>query len=482
LFRRQWTGSERLTYPLLFIPLEVTGAQRMVGATTGFFRNPYAWVGFGIAAGFNCLSILHAYFPAMPSIPWHVRLDGQWNEGWLRYMRPLGFAFSLEMWGLAYLVSGDVLLTTWLGYFVMKGIKVVGLSAGYRGAGFPFFQEVSSGGYVAMAVSLIWVARPHFRDVWRKIWHGGDGNEPLPYRWLALGLIVGSVAMVAFWVHAGLNPVLPAASLLTTYIFTLVAARVRAQAGPPVVWCHPYGYDQRMPLQLLGSRFIKRLGGAHSVALFGSMFWIGRTAFPHMTAQYFVDGFRLAGHAKAKRSHMAGIMLLACAVALAITYWFHLTVGYRYGQALIGSRSGERVIGWGFVWSRGQYSLLRSATDHPQGPDFVRLAFYAGGFLVTTLLSLARVRLSRFPFHPLGFLLATLYGDWTPYWFPFLVAWTAQRVLLRYGGLKLYRKWVPLFLGLALGHVLLGGFLWRIVMGYFIDPTIQKRYLMNLGG
>ncbi len=88
---------------------------------------------------------------------------------------------------------------------------------------------------------------------------------------------------------------LPTVFLLSTYIFTLVAARVRAQAGPPVVWCHPYGYDQRMPLQLLGSRFIKRLGGEHSVALFGSMFWIGRTAFPHMTGQYFVDGFRLAG-------------------------------------------------------------------------------------------------------------------------------------------------------------------------------------------
>ena len=50
------------------------------------------------------------------------------------------------------------------------------------------------------------------------------------------------------------------------------------------------------------------------------------------------------------------------------------------------------------------------------------------------------------------------------YWFPFLFAWTAQRVLLRYGGLQLYRRCVPLFLGMALGHILIGGFVWRIVM------------------
>ncbi len=482
LFRRQWTESERLTYPMLFIPLEVTGISTASAAVQGFFRNPYALAGLAVAAAINALNIAHAYVPAIPSIPWHVRIDANWTEGWLRFVPPLSLTCAFEMWGLAYLVSGEVLLTTWSLHFLMKAIKVIGMSAGYRAAGFPFFQEVSAGGFVAMAVSLVWVARPHLREVWRQVQTGEKSNEALPYRWLVFGLAAGTVVMVLFWVQAGLKPVLPAVSLLTTYVFALVAARVRAQAGPPIVWCHPYGYDQRMPLDLMGSRYVRGLGGDRAIALFGSMFWIGRTAFPHMTGQYFADGFRLTDFGHVRRSHMAGLMLLVCAVALGIAYWFHLAVGYRYGQALIGSRSGEQVLGWGFIWSHGQYSLVRSAMDHPQGPDLLRTGFYGGGFLFTLLLAHLRVRLSQFPFHPLGFLLATLYGDFTPYWFPFLFAWTAQRVLLRYGGLPLYRRCVPLFLGLALGHILIGGFVWRIVMNYFIDPSISMRYVLNLGG
>jgi len=41
---------------------------------------------------------------------------------------------------------------------------------------------------------------------------------------------------------------------------------------------------------------------------------------------------------------------------------------------------------------------------------------------------------------------------------------------------------VPAFLGLFLGHALVGGVLWRIIINYFIDPTISYRYYLNLGG
>ncbi len=484
LLRKQWSEGERLTYPLLFIPLEITGGRQTHGFATGFFRNPIMWIGFGLAAAFNGLNILHAYFPGIPGIARYLTLDPYLNEGLLRHVRPLGISFALEICGLAYLVSGEVLLSGWLLYFAMKLIKVIGLSMGYRESGFPFFQEVSAGGYVALAVFLVWIARPHLAEVWRQVWdaRGREENEALPYRWLVIGLVFGSVAMVLFWVEAGLKPILPVIFLVCLYIFTLVAARVRAEAGPPVVWCHPYGYDQQMPLQLLGSRAIKSLGGDKSLALFGVLFWIGRAAYPHQVAQYFVDSLQLAHHGRARRSHMTALLLLVCAVALGLTFWYHLDVGYSVGQVLIGSRSGEQSIGWGFSWSRGEYQVVRAAMDRPTGPNFTQMGFYGAGFLITSLLTVARIRITSFPLHPLGFLLATLYGDYSPYWFPFLFAWTCQRLLLRYGGLKLYRRFVPLFLGLAFGHMLIGGFLWRIVINYFIDPSISRGYYLNLGG
>ena len=42
LFRRQWTESERLTYPTVYLPMEMTG--------DGFWNNRGMWLGFAIAA------------------------------------------------------------------------------------------------------------------------------------------------------------------------------------------------------------------------------------------------------------------------------------------------------------------------------------------------------------------------------------------------------------------------------------------------
>lgn len=485
LFRKQWSENERLGYPLLRMPLEVAGRDTDRGMTAGMLRNPLTWIGFTLAAAYNGLNIAHAYFPGVPGIERYVPLDNSLTEGWLRYLRPMSLSFSLEIWGLAYLISGEVLFSGWFFYLFMKMVKVFGLSAGYRGAGFPFYQEVSSGGYIALALALIWVARPHLKAALQSalgIRRDPNGNEAMPAGWLVIGLVLGTAAMVWFWAQLGLKPVLTLIFLLSMFIFTLVAARVRAEAGPPVAWCHPYGYDLQMPYQLLGSRFLKSVGGEKGMALFGILFWIGRTAYPHQVAQYVVDGLQLAHHGNMRRTHLVALMLGICAVALGITFWYHLDVGYTFGQILIGSRSGEQSISWGFNWSRGEYTVLRQGLDFPASPDFTRMIAYACGLGFTALLSALRMRLSNFPFHPLGFLFGTLYGESTPYWFPFLVAWSFQRLFLRYGGFRMYRRFVPLFLGLALGHILIGGFLWRIVINYFIDPAISKRYYLNLGG
>ena len=68
-FRRQWVESERLTYPLLFLPIEITGGLDQRSYASGFFRNPLMWVGFGLATAFNLVNILHAFVPHLPGHP-----------------------------------------------------------------------------------------------------------------------------------------------------------------------------------------------------------------------------------------------------------------------------------------------------------------------------------------------------------------------------------------------------------------------------
>jgi hypothetical protein len=328
---------------------------------------------------------------------------------------PLNFSFSLELWGLSYLVSGEVLGTALASYFFMKLVKVGGLSAGYRAGGFPFYQEVSAGACIAFTGFMLWAARPHFRRVAHSVLHGPDEydeGEPLSYRGQVIGFTLGTVALMWMLQHAGLRwwPML--AFFVSLYMFTLVAARIRAEAGPPVLWTHPYGFDTVVPIHLLGTRAIRGLGPPNSMILYYALFWIGRTVFAHSTAQAFTDGLKLPEYVRARKSSFAWLMLGMCVVGLGLTYWYHLDVGYRYGQGLIGAKTGRAGQSWALNWSRGNYRASRPGAVEPPGPrlDADRL-LRAAGRLLTAGVTWARTMISNFPFHPLGIILGTLYGD-----------------------------------------------------------------------
>lgn len=484
-FRKQWAEAERLTYPMNFLPIEITGGADSAMYAQGFFRNPLMWVGFGLAALYNGINIAQAFYPGLPKIESTIWLDKTFNDPPWRYIRPLGLSMSLEVWGLSYLVSGEVLLSTWVFYFLVKIVKAIGLSAGFKASGFPFNQEMSAGSCIAVAVFMLIVARPHLRHIWQGVLRGSsaeDRNEALPYRWLTIAFVGATVGLTIMLVQSGLPVGLVLFYLAVLYMFVLVAARIRAEVGPPVTWTHPYGFDQVVPVHFLGNRGLLRLAGEKGLVLYYALFYIGRTVFAHTTAQAFTDGLKLADHGHARRRSTNTMMLLICVVGLALAFWFHLDVGYHYGQGMIGAKVGRAGTGWAMSWSKGNYALLQKALEKPNGPDLTRLAFYGAGALFTGLVTIARSRLTNFPFHPLGFIMATLYGDYCPYWWPFFFSWTVQRLALRYGSLPLYRRLVPAFLGLTLGHTLIGGVLWRIIINYFIDPTISIRYYLNLGG
>ena len=62
LMRRQWVESEKLTYPIIQLPL------RMIDYPAGLYSNKLLWVGIAIAGGLDILNELHHIFPAIPGI------------------------------------------------------------------------------------------------------------------------------------------------------------------------------------------------------------------------------------------------------------------------------------------------------------------------------------------------------------------------------------------------------------------------------
>jgi hypothetical protein len=73
------------------------------------------------------------------------------------------------------------------------------------------------------------------------------------------------------------------------------------------------------------------------------------------------------------------------------------------------------------------------------------------GCVVTVGLTVMRARYWWWPLLPLGY---ALWGSWTMivFWFPIFIAWIIKSTLTRYGGMHLYFRLRPLFLGLILGE------------------------------
>ena len=63
LIRRQWVEREKLAYPIIQIPLEITAESGSI------FRNRVLWIGFGIAFGIDLLNGIAFFFPIIPSLP-----------------------------------------------------------------------------------------------------------------------------------------------------------------------------------------------------------------------------------------------------------------------------------------------------------------------------------------------------------------------------------------------------------------------------
>ena len=62
IFRRQWTENEKLSYPLIQLPLA------MANPRSRFFGSKAMWIGFGVAAAIDLLNGVNYLFPQVPRL------------------------------------------------------------------------------------------------------------------------------------------------------------------------------------------------------------------------------------------------------------------------------------------------------------------------------------------------------------------------------------------------------------------------------
>ena len=463
LFRRRWMDEERLVFPVAKFGLEIARPASNGSLVAPFFKNRYMWVGFGLAFVYNLCNIIHAFIPGFPALGKSFDFGALFTESPWSALSPFAFQLRPAIFGLAYLMPLDVNFSVWFFYLVIK-LEAVGISAmGYNLPGVPYVHDQSSGAFLAISIALIWVSRKSVGNAIGKALGRqelDDSCEPLSYRIAFFGAICGVAFLCVWCVAAGMSIGTVLVYFGLIFAFALVYTKIRAQAGAPMIWLFPYGEHKRLMLNALGSGAFIQRGSFQNLSVFASLTFLSRGYFPSFMA-YQLESMKRGEAVDMRHRRMALVIMLGLGLGLSVGYWMNLDTFYRYGANSLDGGDGIRGGTRGASLILQEYEMLRRYLIAPDPPDVVRTTAVGIGFAFTTALSILRRCFLQFPFHPLGFAMVTAYGD--PLWGAFLSAWVFKVLITRFGGIGLYRKLIPGFLGIALGHFFTAGIVWGVL-------------------
>lgn len=458
IVRQQWIVHDKLQFPIVELPMQITEPGHRL------LKSKLMWAGFALSGGICLLNGLSVLYPSVPSIPvkmWDISpllVNKPFNAiGWT----PISFyPYGI---GLAFLLPLDMLFSCWFFFVMWRVIRIVGAFYGVYDAtpNFPFMNQQALGAYYLIGVFAIWSGRKHLATVWRAAFSGekvpGEGEGPMSYRAAVLGLIGGVAAVAAFFQLIGLAPWMAVLTIGLYFFLALAIARIHAEFGPPAHDLHATGPDT----VLTGMFGTQMLSDANLVGL--SWFWWFNRAYRSMPIAYQLDGLKIAQRGNTPQRYMGLAIAVASVVGVLSGFWIYLHFGYQRGAA---AGMAGHVQGFGYeAFGRGLAGQMSNRT----GPDWTGTLAIGWGMAFASLLYALKLRVSWWPFHPLGFAVSTSYSIGT-LWLPMMIAWAAKLITLRTGGLKAYKVVLDFFLGLVLGDFIVGC-LWPVVGWVFHVST-----------
>lgn len=444
LLRRQWSERERLTFPIIALPLELTQPGMPL------LRNRLMWTGFAVAAAIDILNNLNANFPIVPRIPVRTYdlstylVNRPWNAiGWT----PL--AFFPAIIGLGFLLPLDLSFSCWFFYWYWKAQRMITTVFGWQATrpDMPYINDQSAGAFLGVAFFALWIGRLYFKEIGKSILgrpsEVTSQGEPISYRTAAIGVVGGFILVTWFFHAAGMSLGITVASFLIYFALSLAVTRMRAEMGTPAHDLHYAGPDQMIP-RVVG---IENLS-PRDLTVF-SLWWGFNRAYRTHPMPHQLEGFKLAERIGFRYRPFFWVMLGASLFGSLAAFWALLHVYYDVGAASAKCVGPSVWFGW------EPYNRLAAWLTVPPQRDELSAVFTGVGFVGAVFLMGMRLQLLRWPFHPVGYAVSSSWAmNWM--WLSIFLAWLAKAGLLRWGGLKGYRTALPFFLGLILGEFMVG--------------------------
>ena len=457
VLRKQFTEHERLTYPITWMPLE------MGRDISGFLRNKLMWAGFGIAAGISLLNGLHTLYPFVPAVPvWWQRVNFV-EKPW-SYAGGVLVSFQPFVIGLSYFMPLDLAFSAWFFFILQLLIRILlGAAMGIRN---PYFDEQAQGGWIGLGILALWVGRRHLKRVFVRTFSGkgrfDDSNEPMRYRTAVLGIIAGLLFLLAFAYKAGLSAWVMLMFLALYCSIAIGVAKLRASLGVSIhhiIWVDP----QRTMVTAFGTRAF----GARNLTVLTFLFWLNRELVAHPMPNQ-LEAFRIAEQTGTNYRSVLWAMLITLIIGIPVTFLIYLALTYHHGAG----NSASHIVGMGTDYFTRR---LQTWLSHPLEPDYLTMSMISLGFGLTTVLLVMKMRFLWWPFHPVGYVMGVSPSEMSYIWCPMLVSWFLKFTILRYGGLKGYRRAIPFFAGLVLGDYTMGC-IWSIISATFNVVTYNMAW------
>ncbi len=459
LLEEQWNKRERLSYPLVQLPLALM-EEPVEGVFAPMLRNKVLWLGVAVPGVVHLLNGLHSYFPGVVQIPLLQIQVGSYftSEPWSS-INPFFISIYFCLIGYAFLLPFDIAMSMWAFFFLLKaecvisaalGWSFAGSTRGLRAAQFPYVVAQQTGALLTLVGLSFWTARHHLAEVWDKVL----GRKPIkpgepPYRMAMLGAVLGWLALAGWIALAGMPFWLGLVFFALTLIFMIAVHRMMAEGGTNFLWS-----AQSAPNYILYSID----GGSR----FSPQTWQILFAMPYFTwnfkgavGPHAFESFKIMDEVKLPKRGLAVLSLVGILIGIIAGYWAMLYLVHTRG-------GGATLDDYRYVHvGHRPFDELLSVLNFPEGFSATKFFAIFIGVGIMLLTAMMRWRFIWWHLHPIGYAASTIWAI-NYMWFSMLVGSILNYLLSKYGGLKLYRKARPFFLGLILGDFIMMIF-WLVI-------------------
>lgn len=446
ILRKQWAQNERLVYPLVAVAADLVEPAGDGRGLPRMMRGRLFWMGFALTFGILGWNILTYFSPLFPPVP----IQGQWVV-FIRGIPRIHTKINFLTMGFAYFASLDVLFSIWfflLIFLAENGIlNRLGYAISSHAINFAAETAVASWqGFGALTALVLWglyTARHHLRDVWRKAVDPrrpiDDAGELMPYRTAAAGLAL-SLLFLGLWLgRAGMELKMVVPLLFALLINYIAMSRIVAETG--LAYMRTTLAEQYFAIYTVGANALSP-ASLTAMTLTYSLVSQGKGLF----LPPLVHVARIGDFVRAHRRRLVTGVGIALAAGLLFDWWLTLKMGYARGAFNFNA--------WPFS-SAGPWAYDNTVSQmrNPFGTEWTRIGVFFAGAGVMALLTFLRYRFPAWPLHPIGFPIACSWSTLLAA-FTIFVTWAIKAVLLRVGGVVLYRRAAPFFVGILAGYTL----------------------------